>query len=236
MAATQYQLFVRYLNENIGKPLTNKTSVEWISAEELVELKEFYKTNSTKYTTIKNDLISGVIKESALTLLELNIYQQCNRYLDITKRLQDNDGSIVNELCEIRSYDSLYSDSNGQKKKAAKQLDLEMYQNVIDESIASNPKYDMIFMYDGIAHITFPGYDGDPTKIDKNPPTSDVKVAPEIYYERFKRIKLDPWFLHSTYTSLRTVMSKAEELVSFLGKDAVKIGKVVPLDQYIEII
>ena len=33
MAATQYQLFVRYLNENIGKPLTNKTSVEWISAE-----------------------------------------------------------------------------------------------------------------------------------------------------------------------------------------------------------
>ena len=25
MAITQYQIFVRYLNENIGKPLTNKT-------------------------------------------------------------------------------------------------------------------------------------------------------------------------------------------------------------------
>ena len=32
MAATQYQIFIRYLNESIGKPLTNKTSVEWIGA------------------------------------------------------------------------------------------------------------------------------------------------------------------------------------------------------------
>lgn len=236
MASTQYQIFVRYLNENIGKPLTNKTPVEWISAEELVELKEFYKENSTKYTTIKNNLISGVIKESALSALELNIYQQCKRYLDIAQRLQDNDGSIVKELCDIRSYDSLYNDSNGQKKKAAKQLDLEMYQIVIDESIASNPKYDMIFMYDGIGHITFPGYNDVPTAVDKNPPPTDTKIAPEIYYDRMKRIKLDPWFLHSTYASLRAVMTKAEELVSFLGKDAVKIGKVVPLDQYIEIV
>lgn len=236
MASTQYQIFVRYLNESIGKPLTNRTSVEWISAEELVELKEFYKENSTKYTTIKDALMNGTIKESTLTTLELNIYQQCKRYLDIVQRLQDNDGTVVKELCEIRSYDSLYQDSNGQKKKAAKQLDLEMYQIVIDESIVSNPKYDMIFMYDGIGHITFPGYNDVPTAVDKNPPQNDTKIASEIYYDRMKRIKLDPWFLHSTYTSLRAVMLKAEELVNILGKDAVKIGKVVPLDQYIEIV
>lgn len=236
MASTQYQIFVRYLNESIGKPLTNRTSVEWISAEELVELKEFYKENSTKYTTIKDALMNGTMKEFTLTALELNIYQQCKRYLDIVQRLQDNDGTVVKELCEIRSYDSLYQDTNGQKKKAAKQLDLEMYQIVIDESIVSNPKYDMIFMYDGIGHITFPGYNDVPTAVDKNPPQNDTKIAPEIYYDRMKRIKLDPWFLHSTYTSLRAVMLKAEELVNILGKDAVKIGKVVPLDQYIEIV
>ena len=42
MAATQYQIFVRYLNESIGKPLTNKTQAEWISAEDLIEIKKFY--------------------------------------------------------------------------------------------------------------------------------------------------------------------------------------------------
>lgn len=229
MAATQYQLFVRYLNETIGKPLTNKTTVEWISAEELVELKTFYSTNSAKYTTIKNGLLNGTMKESELTALELNIYQQCTRYLDVTKRLNDNDGTIVQEWCDIRSYDSLYSDSNGQKKKAAKALDKQKSQIIIDSSLATNPKYDMIFMYDGIARKVS-------EIIDHNPPPQDRKEAPEIYYERMKRIKLDPWFLHSTYASLRAVMSKAEELVSFLGKDAVKIGKVVPLDQYIEIV
>lgn len=230
MAATQYQLFVRYFNETIGKPLTNKTTVEWVSAEELVELKTFYNTNSTKYTTIKNGLLNGTMKESELTAVELNIYQQCTRYLDVTKRINDNDGTIVQEWCDIRSYDSFApSDPQGAKKKAAKALDKQKTQIVIDSSLATNPKYDMIFMYDGIARKVS-------EVIDYNPPTQDTKEAPEIYYERFKRIKLDPWFLHSTYASLRAVMLKAEELVSILGKDAVKIGKVVPLDQYIEIV
>lgn len=229
MAATQYQLFVRYLNETIGKPLTNKTTVEWVSAEELVELKTFYNTNSTKYTTIKNGLLNGTMKESELTAVELNIYKQCTRYLDITQRLKDNDGTIVQEWCDIRSYDSLYMDTMGTLKKAAKALDKQKTQIVIDSSLATNPKYDMIFMYDGIARKVS-------EIIDHNPSPKDEKEAPEIYYERFKRIKLDPWFLHSTYASLRAVMSKAEELVNILGKDAVKIGKVVPLDQYIEIV
>lgn len=229
MAATQYQLFVRYLNETIGKPLTNKTTVEWISAEELVELKTFYNTNSAKYTTIKNGLLNGTMKESELTAVELNIYQQCTRYLDITKRINDNDGTVVQEWCDIRSYDSLNMDINGTKKKAAKALDKQKSQIIVDSSLATNPKYDMIFMYDGIARKVS-------EIIDHNPPQQDTKEAPEIYYERMKRIKLDPWFLHSTYASLRAVMLKAEELVSFLGKDAVKIGKVVPLDQYIEIV
>ena len=229
MAATQYQLFVRYLNETIGKPLTNKTTVEWVSAEEMVELKTFYNTNSTKYTTIKNGLLNGTMKESELTAVELNIYKQCTRYLDITQRLKDNDGTVVQEWCDIRSYDSLYMDTMGTLKKAAKALDKQKTQIVIDSSLATNPKYDMIFMYDGIARKVS-------EIIDHNPPQQDKKEAPEIYYERFKRIKLDPWFLHSTYASLRAVMLKAEELVNILGKDAVKIGKVVPLDQYIEIV
>lgn len=258
MAATQYQIFVRYLNESIGKPLTNKTEVEWVGAEEFIDLKSFYETNKTEYLSIKNKMNNGYtltdsagniiyddsgnpiikyLKISDMTQVQVNIYTQCTRYEDLIKRIADDDGTVVQELCTIRSYDSLQpSDPTGALKKAAKQLDLEMYQLIIDESNANNPKYDMIFMYDGIGHITFPGYDGNPTRVDKNPPPSDTKIAPEVYFERMKRIKLDPWFLYATYASLKSAMSKAEELVNILGKDAVKIGKVVPLDQYIEIV
>lgn len=257
MAATQYQIFIRYLNESIGKPLTNKTKVEWVGAEEFIDLTKFYEENKTEYLQIKDKMNNGYtltdssgniiyddngnpiikyLKISDMTQVQVNIYTQCTRYEDLTKRIADDDGTVVQELCTIRSYDDLYQDTNGSKKKAAKQLDLEMYQLIIDESNANNPKYDMIFMYDGIGHITFPGYDGDPTKVNKNPPDNDTTIAPEIYFERMKRIKLDPWFLYATYASLKSVMSKAEELVNILGKDAVKIGKVVPLDQYIEIV
>ena len=236
MAITQYQIFVRYLNENIGKPLTNKTPTEWISAEELEELKTLYKLNKSEYEKLKQEIADGTIKTTNMSQSQFNIYTNCKKYEDIVERLNNKDKSIVQEQCEIRSYDSLYGDYGGQLKKAAKQLDLEMYQKVIDESNANNPKYDMIFMYDGIGHITFPGYNDIPTKVDKNPPDSDSKIAPEIYYERMKRIKLDPWFFHSTHASLKSAMAKAEELVNILGKDAVKIGKVVPLDQYIDIV
>ena len=41
MAATQYQIFCRYLNENVNRALTNQTVVEWISAEELNNLNKF---------------------------------------------------------------------------------------------------------------------------------------------------------------------------------------------------
>ena len=45
MAATQYQIFIRYLNENNGRVLTNQTTIEWIQSEELFELRKFYQEN-----------------------------------------------------------------------------------------------------------------------------------------------------------------------------------------------
>ena len=220
MASTQYQIFIRYLNESIGKPLTNKTSVEWIGAEELVELESFYNTNEKDFKDLKDKVINGYnktdnngnikhvyLKISDMTKKELNIYTKCTQYNNIKNRLTNKDENIVKEICEIKTPGA---------------SDIDLYQLIIDESYANNPKYDMIFMYDGIAHITFQGFSGN--------------EIPELYFERMKRIKLDPWFLHSTYISLKAAMTKAEELVNILGKDAVKIGKVVPLDQYIDIV
>ena len=59
MAATQYQIFVRYLNESIGKPLTNKTKVEWVGAEEFIDLTNFYEENKTEYLQIKDKMNNG---------------------------------------------------------------------------------------------------------------------------------------------------------------------------------
>ena len=89
----------------------------------------------------------------------------------------------------------------------------------------------MIFMYDGIAYA-----ESRTGKADYNPPDNDAKQMPYIYYDRMKRIKLDPWFLYSTHSSLTSAMIKAKELVNIFGKEAVKIGKVVSLEHYIEIV
>lgn len=227
MAVTQYQIFCRYLNETINHTLTNKTTVSWVSAEELNALTKFYEKNKTEYETIKQKLIAGDIKVSQMTVQQQNIYTKGQQY----EQTQDaiDKGKMVVELCILEPADSLDSDTTGSKRKQQLTRDLELYQHIIDETIATNPKYDMVFMYDGIAYA-------EADKADYNPPTGHNAQIPYVYYERMKRIKVDPWFLFSTHASLNAAMAKAKELINILGKDAVKIGKVVPLDQYIEIV
>lgn len=132
------------------------------------------------------------------------------------------------ENCYVRPEDGFYNDSYGQLRKAALAFDTKLYQIVIDETNANNPKYDMVFAYDGIATIT-----GEPKK---NPPMGDRSVQPTVYYERMKRIESDPWFLYATYSSLLVAMEKVSELVNLIGKENVIVGKIVPLDQYVDIV
>jgi hypothetical protein len=89
----------------------------------------------------------------------------------------------------------------------------------------------MVFVYDGLAYG-----ESRTGRADYNPSNSDEKQIPYVYYDRMKRIQVDPWFLFSTHSSLNSAMIKAKELVNILGKENVKIGKVVPLEQYVEIV
>lgn len=235
MAITQYQIFCRYLNETINRALTNKTQIEWIGAEELNTLQKFFnddkngKANTEEYNRITDDILSGKIKATQLSVQELNIYNMGNRHAEVTRKLAE--GKMIQEYCLLEPADSLYGDKNNEFKKEQSQRDLDLYDTIITESKASNPKYDMVFMYDGIAYA-----ESRTGKADYHPDANDDKQVPYLYYERMKRVKLDPWFLFSTHASLNSAMIKAKELVNILGKDAVKIGKVVPLDQYIEIV
>ena len=51
MSITQYQIFVRYLNDKVNRILTNQTDIQWISAEEYISLEQFFYTK--KYNTTK---------------------------------------------------------------------------------------------------------------------------------------------------------------------------------------
>ena len=225
--ATQYQIFCRYLNETVNRTLTNQTTSEWISAAEFKSLKEYYKANKNTYDKLCNDLTHRVKRKSQFTVEELNIYDSCSKYITLLDAQSKN--RLAVEFAMIRP------DINDSK------LDSALNELMVDQNHQNNPKYDMVFMYDGIAKTyeqsktsTNPLNPG-PIVISESPVVDDKKT-PYLYYDNMKRIKLDPWFLYSTHASLNSAMAKAKELVNILGKNAVKIGKVVPLDQYIEIV
>lgn len=229
MAVTQYQVFCRYLNEAVNRPLTNNQDIGWIGAEELSKLEEGFRENQSAYNSIKNRILSGEIKENQLSLQELVIYEDGKKYENIMDKVEKN--QTVLEHCILEPSDSLYNDTNYSKKKAQMQRDLDLYEYVIEENAATNPKFDMVFVYDGVAYG-----ESRTGKSDYNPAPNDDKQVPYVYYDRMKRIQIDPWFLFSTHSSLNSAMIKAKELVNILGKESVKIGKIVPLEQYIEIV
>lgn len=220
MAATQYQVFCRYLNEKVNHALSNQTDAEWIGFEEWQELLK----NATQAETDIPELVNKINQESAKPASQRNEDQIYIWQKQLTKARgyvtqrdyilkRKAEGKYCIENLHIRPLD----------KSLPREHDTELYQTVIDESYASNPKWDMVFLYDG---ITFA----------KAESAGSQKQIPEVYYERMKRVKLDPWFLYSTHGSLLAAMEKARTLVNILGKNGVKIGKVVPLEQYIEIV
>ena len=244
--ATQYQIFCRYLNETVNRTLTNQTKSEWISASEFKTLKEYYNINKDAYDKLCDDLRHGIKRKSQFTVEELNIYNSCLKYTTLLDAQLKN--RLAVEYAMIRPVDSLTDDKNGSLKKLDSALNQQLNELMVDQSRPNNPKYDMVFMYDGIARTNeqplTPTNSINPGPIvmnespvaDVHPPKDDKKEITYLYYDNMKRIKLDPWFLYSTHASLNSAMVKAKELVNILGKDAVKIGKIIPLDQYIEIV
>jgi hypothetical protein len=92
---------------------------------------------------------------------------------------------------------------------------------IIEGNKATNPKFDMLFVYDGRDVID-----------------SDVVSGqlPYVLTDKMKRVLISPWFVHSTHGSLESAMQKAKSLIKKIGIDNVSVGKVIPLEQYIEII
>lgn len=113
----------------------------------------------------------------------------------------------------VETFDFCKSSNPTQERKIQ---DLLIYGN---NSI--NPKFNMFFMYKS----------RDFMYSDKN-----TNAFPYVLMDRMERVPLSPWFVHSTHASLSSAITKTRALANLIGYENIKIGKIVPLDQYIEIV
>lgn len=143
------------------------------------------------------------------------------KYIDIT----DLDPTLVakdQETVEIIHI------SNETTDTAETTSDYEKY--ILEATRVDNPKYDMLFVYEGLGYFNYKDQKGAKTT------TGDYAQKTQLYFDKMKRVNIKPWFFHSTYHSLRAAMSKAETLVDLYGKENILVGKEVDLTQYIDIV
>ena len=122
----------------------------------------------------------------------------------------------VDERVPFRSTETFEFCKSSDASQERKIQDLLIYGNN-----STNPKFNMFFMYKAR---------------DFKYSSEETNDYPYVLMDRMERIPLSPWFLHSTHASLQSAMTKARALANIIGHDNIKIGKIVPLDQYIEIV
>lgn len=184
-------------------------------------------TTYTVFTHYYNDSIGKAVSNSNQckwhsALEDKYKGQALGHYIDITDIDQDlkkKDQETV-EIIHISSQNPDTAETTG---------DYETY--ILDSTKVSNPKYDMLFVYDGLGYFYYREQKQKGANAD-----SDYAQKTQLYFDKMKRVNIKPWFFHSTYHSLRAAMSKAENLVDLFGKENILVGKEVDLTQYIDIV
>lgn len=151
-------------------------------------------------------------------------YEVLYRYYNVDMKMSIT--NIVNETW-ISCFDEVPTKGNYSVEtfEFCKQADPIQEREIQDLLIygnnSSNPKFNMFFMYKA----------RDFMYSNKN-----TNEFPYVLMDRMERVPLSPWFVHSTHASLKSAMTKARVLANLVGHSNIKIGKVVPLEQYIEIV
>lgn len=219
---TTYSIFMHYYNTDINKAVTNVTECEWLPAD----------TANTRQLTVedKDATTSGNNKafkteDATIRLVEDYINDQY-------------DGKQYNELREKdeQALEYLYISPS----TTVGSEDTNIYEKLMISGLSvNNPKYDMVFMWDGLGYITNEYYKEMTYNSSNNNKTKyfeDQASTATLYYDKMKRIQFLPWFFHSTYHSLQAAMNRASQLVNVYGKEHIMIGKEVDLTQYIDIV
>lgn len=216
MSSTTYQIFCRYYHSSAGKVVTNESKVVWKQAEE----SHGHSNGKQNAPTASTKSVSG----------QENMIIRHEDYL----RIESSFDNGTNRQGSKEYY---------QKVTQAKSIDTALSNIIVDEVVNSNPKYDMIFLYDGLATcegapaINTTRYIYKPGQNQQNEAEPLQVNSPIVFYEKMKRFEGPaPWFLYATASSLTAIMKKAEELVNIMGKNNVIIGKVVDIEEYIDIV
>lgn len=110
----------------------------------------------------------------------------------------------------------------------------EQQQELSDAVDVSNPKYNMMFAYDGTKKYAHQKIDGTPCTVC---PRDRMRHRdPYCVKDSYKRINGSPWLVNSTFGSLDAAIEKAKKLIAMIGKENVKLIKVVAFDQFIKIV
>lgn len=241
MAATKYNIFIKYINGT--RVVTKQTDIQWMSYYESYELSVFDKENGKEYESIIKRIADGEIKLENLSVKELEIYTKCKKYRDYEEAVDK--GLAVRENAHIEPFDEMYVDPQVQNvyptferskriramKDAKTKRDTELQKLMVDEAKPTNPKLNMIFMYEGVGRCEAALNVYNPNQMNQDP-----QIIPYALYDNMKRVNYNPWFFYAQYASLKAAMNKAAELVNILGTEGVLIGKCVELDQYIDIV
>jgi len=229
---TVYNLFMHYYNDDIGQAVTNSTEAKWFPCDTLNG--QYPNENAPYYKHSKDPRISKLHPNHYLTLDNVD-----------KSKFQKGAEKECLEILYISPSDTTDADFNTNRYE----------EMIVANSQIFNPKYDMIFVWDGLGFYTSDtpsvktvsgkteyqyddNYndpddddDGKTYRIPKDPETNN-----QLYYDKMKRVSFQPWFFHSKYHSLNAVITKASQLVDLYGKEHVLIGKEVALDQYIDIV
>lgn len=180
------------------------------------------------------DQNGNIIQYVVTTTSEVTKQQIKKKKVYTSKGYTDSETYLdINDLDEEKAKNDLETleiihISNKETDTAETTDDYEKY--ILNSLKVTNPKYDMLFIYDGLGYFHF--------KHEKDMETDDedYQAQTQLYFDKMKRVTIRPWFFHSTYHSLKAALTKAEALIDLFGKDNILIGKEVDLTQYIEIV
>lgn len=136
-----------------------------------------------------------------------------------TNQPMTNDSSLTYEpVCELySSHHKLYAGTQAQQDE-----EYQKQQDILINAMGSDATH-MFFAYDGLKKFKHPGVDGLHGE------------EPFFFKDTYKRIQGSPWMTHSICGSLEDALTKAKSLCGAIGKENVKLIKLVAFDQFLKI-
>ena len=133
----------------------------------------------------------------------------------------------ITKKCVTNRERTQYDESKRFIRKHGKDITNTENNEMLDENAPNNPKYDMLFIYNGVESINSFLTSSGSLQINNEPAN--------IISEKFKRCNGEAWFTSSTHASLQSAMNALKPLVKTMGKENVRLVKSVPVDVYVDI-